>query len=136
MDWPVVNGGSDTIVLENGERGDIVEYYSAQLLPLALVLDHEGFVIAKESTGTPLDGWSSFDNAIEKANMGDAEELRFGIKKSDRSIYGVFIIGLFLGLLVYFSPCAFPVLPSYITYTLNLGTVSYTHLTLPTIYSV
>ena len=121
MDWPVVNGGSDTIVLENGERGDIVEYYSAQLLPLALVIDHEGFVIAKESTGTPLDGWSSFDNAIEKANMGDAEELRFGIKKSDRSIYGVFIIGLFLGLLVYFSPCAFPVLPSYITYTLNLG---------------
>ena len=31
------------------------------------------------------------------------------------------MIGLFLGILVYFSPCAFPVLPSYITYYLNLG---------------
>jgi cytochrome c biogenesis protein CcdA/thiol-disulfide isomerase/thioredoxin len=121
MHWPLVNGGTEVIVLENGERGDIVEYYSAQLVPLVLVIDHEGYVVAKENTGTPLDGWNSFDNAIEKANIGEAEDLRFGIKKSDRSVQGVFIIGLFLGVLVYFSPCAFPVLPSYITYTLNLG---------------
>jgi len=121
MYWPLVNGGKDVILLENGERGDIVEYYSAQLIPLALVIDHEGYVIAKENTGTPLDGWNSFDNDIEKANIGNAEDLRFGIEKTDRSVQGVFIIGLFLGILVYFSPCAFPVLPSYITYTLNLG---------------
>ena len=121
MPWPVVNGGTDVILLENGARGDLVEYYSAQALPLALVIDHEGFVVAKENTGTPLDGWDSFDSAIEAANAGEAESLRIGIAKSDRSIQGVFIIGLFLGILVYFSPCAFPVLPSYITYYLNLG---------------
>ena len=121
MPWPVVNGGTDVILLENGTRGDLVEYYSAQALPLALVIDHEGFVVAKENTGTPLDGWGSFDSAIEAANAGEAESLRIGIAKSDRSIQGVFIIGLFLGILVYFSPCAFPVLPSYITYYLSLG---------------
>ena len=121
MPWPVVNGGTDVILLENGARGDLVEYYSAQALPLALVIDHEGFVVAKENTGTPLDGWDSFDSAIEAANAGEAESLRIGIAKSDRSIQGVFIIGLFLGILVYFSPCAFPVLPSYITYYLSLG---------------
>lgn len=121
MPWPVVNGGTDVILLENGTRGDLVEYYSAQSLPLALVIDHEGFVVAKENTGTPLDGWDSFDSAIEAANAGEAESLRIGIAKSDRSIQGVFIIGLFLGILVYFSPCAFPVLPSYITYYLSLG---------------
>jgi thiol-disulfide isomerase/thioredoxin len=121
MNWVVVNGGSETVILENGTRGDLVEYYSAQLIPLALVIDHEGYVVAKENTGTPLDRWKSFDNAIEKANDGDASDLRFGIEKTDRSTYGVFIIGLFLGFLVYFSPCAFPVLPSYITYTLSLG---------------
>ena len=121
MPWPVVNGGTDVILLENGTRGDLVEYYSAQALPLALVIDHEGFVVAKENTGTPLDGWDSFDSAIEAANAGEAESLRIGIAKSDRSIQGVFIIGLFLGILVYFSPCAFPVLPSYITYYLSLG---------------
>jgi len=48
-------------------------------------------------------------------------DLRFGIEKADRSLSGVFVIGLFLGVLVYFSPCAFPVLPSYIAYYLNLG---------------
>jgi cytochrome c-type biogenesis protein len=98
-----------------------VEYYSAQAIPLALVIDHEGFVVAKENTGTPLDGWAEFDDAIEAANEGDAEGLRIGIAKADRSVMGVFIIGLFLGVLVYFSPCAFPVLPSYITYYLSLG---------------
>jgi cytochrome c-type biogenesis protein len=121
MPWPVANGASDSILLEDGARGDLVEYYSAQALPLALVIDHEGFVVAKENTGTPLDGWNEFDNAIEKASEGKAQSLRIGIEKADRSIQGVFIIGLFLGILVYFSPCAFPVLPSYITYYLSLG---------------
>ena len=121
MPWPIVNGGDDVVLLENGERGDITEYYSAQSIPLALVIDHEGFVVAKENTGTPLDGWKSFDSAIEAANLGEAEDLRVGIKKADRSVSGVFIIGLFLGILVYFSPCAFPVLPSFITYYLSLG---------------
>ena len=121
MPWPIVNGGTDVILLEEGERGDLVEYYSAQAIPLALVIDHEGFVVAKENTGTPLDGWAEFDDAIEAANEGEAEGLRIGIAKADRSVMGVFIIGLFLGVLVYFSPCAFPVLPSFITYYLSLG---------------
>jgi cytochrome c-type biogenesis protein len=121
MNWTVVNGGTESIILENGSRGDMAEYYSAQLIPLVLVIDHEGYVVAKDNTGTPLDRWEAFDNAVLKANEGDAEDLRIGIAKSDRSVTGVFIIGLFLGVLVYFSPCAFPVLPSYITYYLSLG---------------
>ena len=108
MRWPVANGASDSILLEDGGRGDLVEYYSAQNLPLALVIDQEGYVVAKEGTGTPLDGWESFDAAVELASNGEAEKLRFGIEKADRSISGVFIIGLFL------------------------GAVSYTHLPLPT----
>ena len=121
MRWPVVMGATDSVLLEDGGRGDLVEYYSAQNLPLALVIDHEGYVVTKEGTGFPLDGWDSFDSAIQRANAGTADSLRFGIEKVDRSLTGVFAIGLFLGVLVYFSPCAFPVLPSYITYYLNLG---------------
>ena len=121
MSWPVANSGTDVVILENGTRGDLAEYYSAFDLPIIIVVDHEGYVVAKESTGTPLDGWNSFDSAIESANAGEAEDLRFGLEKADRSLTGVFVIGLFLGILVYFSPCAFPVLPSYITYYLNLG---------------
>jgi cytochrome c-type biogenesis protein len=121
MSWPVANGGPDSVILDDGTRGDLVEHYFAQAIPLVLVIDHEGYAVAKEGTGTPLDGWSSFDSAIERANEGDAESLRFGIEKPDSSMAGVFLIGLFLGVLVYFSPCAFPVLPSYITYYLSLG---------------
>ncbi len=121
MPWPVANGGTDVVILEDGGSGDLVEYYSAQAIPLVIVVDHEGYVVAKENTGTPLDGWSSFDSAVASANIGAAGELRFGIEKADRSLSGVFVIGLFLGVLVYFSPCAFPVLPSYIAYYLNLG---------------
>ena len=121
MSWPVANGGPDSVIFDDGTRGDLVEHYFAQAIPLVLVIDHEGYAVAKEGTGTPLDGWSSFDSAIERANEGDAESLRFGIEKPDSSMAGVFLIGLFLGVLVYFSPCAFPVLPSYITYYLNLG---------------
>ena len=121
MSWPVANGGPDSVILDDGTRGDLVEHYFAQAIPLVLVIDHEGYAVAKEGTGTPLDGWSSFDSAIERANEGDAESLRFGIENPDSSMAGVFLIGLFLGVLVYFSPCAFPVLPSYITYYLNLG---------------
>jgi cytochrome c-type biogenesis protein len=123
MPWIVAVADGDDVLLEDNDTTtrSIVAHYSAQAIPLALVIDHEGFVVAKENTGTPLDGWDSFDSAIEAANAGEAESLRIGIAKSDRSIQGVFIIGLFLGILVYFSPCAFPVLPSYITYYLSLG---------------
>jgi|TARA_B100000959_G_scaffold177410_1_gene185582 cytochrome c-type biogenesis protein len=121
MSWPIVNGASDSVILENGERGDLTEHYSTQSLPLALVIDHEGYVVAKEGTGSPLDGWVSFDGAVEKAIDGEAGNLRFGVEKVDRSLMGVFLVGLFLGVLVYFSPCAFPVLPSYISYCLTLG---------------
>jgi cytochrome c-type biogenesis protein len=121
MPWPVANGGTDVVILEDGGSGDLVEYYSAQAIPLVIVVDHEGYVVAKETPGTPLDGWSSFDSAVASANAGESEGLRFGIEKADRSLSGVFVIGLFLGILVYFSPCAFPVLPSFIAYYLNLG---------------
>ena len=30
MPWPVANGGTDSIILENGTRGDLVEYYAAR----------------------------------------------------------------------------------------------------------
>lgn len=123
MTWLVGTGTPQSIIVNEstGERGDMVEYYSAQALPVVFVIDHEGYVVAKEATGTPLDGWNSFDSAVEKANAGAAEELRFSLKKIDRSASGIFVMGLLLGVLVYFSPCAFPILPGYISYYIGLS---------------
>mgnify|MGYP001164207921 FL=1 len=120
MRWIVANGGTDIILTDEG-GGDLLEYYNVINIPHVLVIDHEGYAVAKENTGFPLDKWESFDSAIEKANRGEANDLRFGISKTDDSTLGVLIIGVIIGILVYFSPCAFPILPSYITYYLSLG---------------
>jgi cytochrome c-type biogenesis protein len=123
MTWLVGTGTPQSIIANQstGERGDMVEHYSAQSLPVVFVIDHEGYVVAKEATGTPLDGWNSFDSTVEKANAGLAEDLRFSLKKIDRSASGIFLMGLLLGVLVYFSPCAFPILPGYISYYIGLS---------------
>jgi len=102
-------------------KGDMVEQYQAQGIPVALVIDHEGYIVAKEASGTPTGGWGDFDDAVVAANGGDAESLRFSLAKVDRSPGAIFTMGLLLGVLVYFSPCAFPILPGYISYYINLA---------------
>ena len=114
--------GSDESVIVNestNERGDLREFYNAWTIPVVYVIDHEGYLIAK-NTGTGLD-WDEFDSTVELALNGEAENLRFGLSEVDTSMLGIFTLGLFLSILVYFSPCAFPVLPSFITYYISLG---------------
>ena len=102
-------------------RADFVETYQAQAIPVVLVIDHEGYIVAKESSGTPTKGWGDFDDAVVAAAEGKSEELRFSLAKVDRSPEAIFSMGLLLGVLVYFSPCAFPILPGYISYYIGLG---------------
>ena len=114
-------GSVESVIVNEttNERGDLREYYNAWTIPVVYVVDHEGYLIAK-NTGTGLD-WDEFDSAVEAALNGEAEELRFGLSEVDTSVIGIFTLGLFLSILVYFSPCAFPVLPSFITYYISLG---------------
>lgn len=102
-------------------RGDMVEEYQAQAIPVVLVIDHEGFIVAKENSGTPTGGWGEFDSVVLAAADGEAEDLRFSLAEVDRSAGAIFTMGLLLGVLVYFSPCAFPILPGYISYYVGLG---------------
>ena len=114
-------GSVESIIVNEttGEKGDLREYYNAWTIPVAYVIDHEGYLIAK-NTGSGLQ-WNEFDSAVVSALNGEAEDLRFGLSKVDTSVIGIFTLGLLLSILVYFSPCAFPVLPSFITYYLSLG---------------
>ena len=113
--------GNITWDLVEFTRGDMVEEYQAQAIPVALVIDHEGFIVAKESSGTPTGGWDEFDTVVLAAADGEAEDLRFSLAEVDRSPGAIFAMGLLLGVLVYFSPCAFPILPGYISYYIGLG---------------
>ena len=123
MPWVVGSATGQDVFVNNSTYGEesIVAHYSAQAIPLAIVLDHEGYMVHKTNTGTPKDQWASFDEAVELAKKGEAEDIRIGLAEVDESASGVFILGMMLGVLVYFSPCAFPILPSYIGYYLSLG---------------
>ncbi|NCG00979.1 MAG: hypothetical protein GWP25_04205, partial [Euryarchaeota archaeon] len=77
----------------------------------------------------PTDGWSNFDgkmedilsaNPTEKTNS-DLISARLAWEEPSTSYAAVFILGMVLSILVYFSPCAFPVLPGFISYYLSLG---------------
>nr|AIF12954.1 hypothetical protein [uncultured marine group II/III euryarchaeote KM3_57_F04] len=122
-DWVLGTGAPDSVILNQsaGERGDLVEQYFAQQIPLLLVIDHEGFIVGKQNSGTPVEGWGEFDSAVVAANLGNATDLRMGLKEVDKSFTGILVLGLMLGILVYFSPCAFPVLPGYVGYYISLG---------------
>ena len=69
-----------------------------------MVIDTEGYIIASESSSTPAQGWSSFDNAIEVAMTGtinDMAELRsFGVQEVDTSMLGIIFLGAMLSILV------------------------------------
>ncbi|RZD41394.1 MAG: hypothetical protein CXT70_04595 [Methanobacteriota archaeon] len=92
-------------------------------IPVVMVLDEEGYIIARQSTGTPTDGWKAFDSIVDKAISSDADTSSYRIawEEPETSLRAVFVIGLILSILVYFSPCAFPVLPGFISYYLSLG---------------
>ena len=113
--------GNITWDITQFSRGAMVEEYQAQAIPVVLVIDHEGFVVAKENSGSPTGGWDEFDSIVLAAARGEAEDFRFSIAEVDRSASAIFAMGLLLGVLVYFSPCAFPILPGYISYYVNLA---------------
>ena len=46
---------------------------------------------------------------------------RIAWTEPETSLTAVFVLGALLSILVYFSPCAFPVLPGFISYYLSLG---------------
>ncbi|MEK9651753.1 MAG: cytochrome c biogenesis protein CcdA, partial [Poseidonia sp.] len=92
--------------------------------PVVLIIDEEGYIIAQQATGSPADGWKKFDGTLETALEEDVSETfdsRIGWDEPETSFTAVFVLGLILSILVYFSPCAFPVLPGFISYYLSLG---------------
>ena len=121
--WTVGIYSEDAVYSEeNGTTGDIRSYYFALSPPVVYVIDHEGYLVDHMVGYDGLDSkwFDDMDNAVELAANGEAEELRFGLEDPPDDYSGIIFLGLILGILVYFSPCAFPVLPSYIAYYVGL----------------
>jgi len=121
-------GSTDAAIINGTERTDPVRLLTpggTGAIPVVLVIDHQGYIVGQETTGTPTDGWSTFDGAVATALAGSESEIAelrtFGVAQVDQSMVGVIFLGAMLSILVYFSPCAFPVLPGFISYYLTLG---------------
>ena len=125
--YPTGYGSTEAAVLDDGTTTDPVRLFTTGgtgQIPVVLILDEEGYIIAQQATGTPVDGWEKFDGLLNTALTEDISETvdsRIGWEEPETSFTAVFALGLILSILVYFSPCAFPVLPGFISYYLSLG---------------
>ena len=125
--YPTGFGSVDAAVLDVGSTTDPVRLFTTGgtgQIPVVLIIDEQGYIIAQQATGTPADKWSKFDGTLQTALTSNASETfgsRIGWEEPSTSYTAVFALGLILSILVYFSPCAFPVLPGFISYYLSLG---------------
>ena len=125
--YPTGFGSTEAAVLDDGSTADPVRLFTTGgtgQIPVVLIIDEEGYIIAQQATGTPVDGWEKFDGILETALTEDISETfdsRIGWEEPETSFTAVFVLGLILSILVYFSPCAFPVLAGFISYYLSLG---------------
>ena len=124
--YPTGLGSTTAAIMSNNTTADPVRLFTTAgtgQIPVVMVIDEEGYIIARQATGTPTDKWDGFDSVVEEAISSDADtfDYRIAWEEPETSLMAVFVIGLILSILVYFSPCAFPVLPGFISYYLSLG---------------
>ena len=125
--YPTGMGSADSGTLTGGKVVDPVRLFTTAgtgQIPVVMVIDEEGYIIERQATGSPTDKWRSFDSVVELALSSQVEEtanLRIAWEEPSTSYVAVFALGMILSILVYFSPCAFPVLPGFISYYLSLG---------------
>ncbi len=84
--------------------------YAVVTLPKTVIIDSEGFITFAES------GFSADSNLREKIQdtiVGKATRI-------NASLGGTMAVAFFAGILSFFSPCAFPMLPGYMAYNLDL----------------
>ena len=125
--YPTGLGSPDAAILSDGTTTDPVRLFTTAgtgQIPVVLIIDEEGYIIAQQPTGTPVDEWKHFDGLLEETitqGVNATAEYRIAWEEPSTSYVAVFVLGMILSILVYFSPCAFPVLPGFISYYLSLG---------------
>ena len=124
--YPTGIGSPEAAVLPNG-TADPVRLFTASgtgSIPVVVIIDESGYIVHRQNTGTPTDGWAGFDAAVEQVIVEGGDSMvdqRIAWTEPETSLTAVFVLGALLSILVYFSPCAFPVLPGFISYYLSLG---------------
>lgn len=94
------------------DTADLLTKYAAAPIPKTVIIDKEGYVTFAE-TGQ-LDK-EKISNEIENALAGTADRENIGYRF-------IMVAAFFIGIVSFFSPCAFPLLPGYMAYNLDLLT--------------
>lgn len=84
--------------------------YAAVTLPKTVIIDSEGFITYA------LIGFSADNNLREKIQ----DTIEGKATRINASLGGTMAVAFFAGILSFFSPCAFPMLPGYMAYNLDL----------------
>ena len=75
--YPTGFGSTEAAVFEDGTTTDPVRLFTTGgtgQIPVVLILDEEGYIIAQQATGTPVDGWAKFDGILNTALTEDISD--------------------------------------------------------------
>ena len=75
--YPTGFGSENAGIYDNGSFVDPVRLFTTGgtgQIPVVLIVDEEGYIIEKQSTGTPSDGWRGFDGTLETALTSEVSE--------------------------------------------------------------
>lgn len=93
------------------DTDDLIGKYSVLTIPKTIVIDTEGYITFAE---VGLSAENNLQETIQKTIEGTAGRINTG---KDVSLY---VLAIGAGILSFFSPCAFPLLPGYMAYNLDL----------------
>ena len=99
----------------DNEDQDFLQEFNVQTIPKIVVIDIKGDVVFSESVVISADDLSDL---INEAQTGGASPI--SINSAGGSMGALVLWAGALGVLTFFSPCSFPMLPGYMTYYLGL----------------
>jgi cytochrome c biogenesis protein CcdA/peroxiredoxin len=94
------------------DTNNILVRYNAFTIPTIVVIDPQGKIIFQRAAFVSA---AELESEVERALSGDEEPEEPG----EPTTAGLYLLALLTGLLSFFAPCAFPLLPGYISYYLG-----------------
>ncbi|HUV79288.1 MAG TPA: redoxin domain-containing protein [Candidatus Bathyarchaeia archaeon] len=100
------------------DTDNVLVKYGAFTLPTIVIIDPQGYISFQKAALVPAKELAS---EVEKAYSGGIEEPAGPEEPEGQfpTVMGLYVGALFLGLASFFAPCAFPLLPGYISYYLG-----------------
>jgi cytochrome c biogenesis protein CcdA/peroxiredoxin len=97
------------------DTSNILVRYNAFTIPTIVVIDPHGKITFQRAAFVSA---AELESEVERALSGGDEELGEPDKTAP-AVTGLYLLALLTGLLSFFAPCAFPLLPGYISYYLG-----------------